>query len=105
MESSTNISRVKLRKISVVNLSLIYSLFGLVGGLIGGIPFFIFIRVIIEGWGMNNVPASGLMVLSFFVFPIVMGILFFVLGLVSGLLINLSLKIIKGLNMSYEELN
>jgi len=100
-----NISRVKLRKISVMKLSYIFAFFGFITGVISGFPFFIAVRSLIDGWGMTNVPVSGLALLSFLVFPAIMALLSWIGGLISGLLINLSLKIFKGLDMSYEELD
>lgn len=101
-----NISRVKLRKISVGNLAVVFSLFGVISGLISGVFLFIFIKLIIISIGMTSVPPmGGLVLLSFIALPIIVGILFWILGLILGLLFNLSLKITKGIGMSYEELD
>lgn len=105
MENPVNISRVKLRKISTINLSFIFSLFGLISGLITGIIFFVIMQMSLIAFNVVAVPIIGLVLLSFVVLPVVTGFLFWITGLISGLLINLSLRIFRGLEMSYEELD
>lgn len=99
-----NISQVKLRSISVMKFSFIFLLSGLINGLVMGILFFFFLQAMLASWGMDAVPTAGLILLSFLVVPIVMGILSWILGLIIGLFSNLFLKIIKGFDMTYEEL-
>jgi hypothetical protein len=98
-------SWVKLKKISLMKLSLIFSFFGLLSGFITGFVFFISVEALLAGWGMDSIPTFGLIMLSFLILPLVTGILFWISGLISGLLINLFLRVIKGLDMYYEEHN
>jgi len=105
MVEQKNLARVKLRKISVLELSYIFSVFGLIFGVLNGFPFFVVVRSVMGGWGMANVPVAGLALLSFVVFPLILALLSFIMGLISGGIINLTLKMFKGLDMIYEELD
>ena len=105
VECNTPIFKVKIRKISVLKLSYLFLFFGILFGILGGFPFFVAVRSLIEGWGMTNVPVLGLSLLSFLFFPIINGFIFWLLGLLIGLFANLFLKMIKGLNMFCEITN
>ena len=97
-------SKVKLRRISISKLSLIFSIFGLFLGLLSGFFFFLFIQFSILALEIET-PIFGLFLVSFLVFPIVYFLVFGLLGFISGLIFNLSLKISKGLEMLFEELD
>lgn len=100
----TNVSKVKLRSISVMKFSLIFLLSGLINGFVVGLVFLFFLQAMLAGWGMDAVPTLGLILLSFLIVPIVMAILSWIIGLIIGLFTNLFLKAIRGLDMYFEEL-
>lgn len=104
VDQPNSVARVKLRKISVMKFSFIFSLIGLISGIIQGFPLFIFARALIDGW-VQNVPVSGLAIASFVLFPLISAFLFWIFGMIFGLIVNLSFKLTNGLDMLYEELD
>lgn len=97
-------TKVKLRKISVLKFSSFLSLVGLVSGLFTGIVIFILANISSEALGMQNLPLFGLILFCFLLIPIALAIVHFILGLISFAIFNLCLKIIKGLDMYFEQL-
>jgi len=75
----------------------------LVSGFLSGIGVFIFLQLSVSSMNMD-VGSFGMFLLSFIAVPIGFAIINFIVGILSGLIFNLSLRLIKGLDCIIEEL-
>lgn len=94
--------KVKLKRISCLKTAFLFSLFGLISGLLFGVGAFIFLQLSVSSMEMN-VGVSGMLLLGFLVVPACVVLVSFVFGLLFALIFNLFLRIIKGLDCILEE--
>lgn len=91
--------KIKISKVNVLRFSLISGFFGIVSGLFSGIILFAFSRTIADSWGISNLPTGGLFFLAFLIVPLIYFILSFLFSAILILLLNLFLKLVKGLDI------
>ena len=96
-------TNLKLRKLRLSKISSVFAVFGLFLGFILGIIWFFLVKFFAESYGLTKVPISGLFILSFIVIPIVTSLLSFIWGFLNGLIFNLSLKVIRGLDVKVQQ--
>jgi hypothetical protein len=101
---------VKLNRIGVLKSASFLGLYGVFVGLIFGIILFIYSQILKTVFSGNSYSSSSFMnilgvggALSIIVTPIIYGILFFLIGLIFTPIMNLILKIIKGLDLDMTE--
>jgi hypothetical protein len=98
---------VKLKKIGVLKSSLFLGLFGFIFGLMSCLfckLFFFIINSNITQDILNNVSFNFVFPgILFLIFPIAFAIIFFLCGIGFTLILNLFLKLIKGINLNLEE--
>lgn len=95
--------KIRIKKVSVLKIAYLFSLFGLLSGLILGFALFVFLEFSVLSLGMD-VGVGGIILLCFVVVPIMVIILSFVFGLLFGLFFNLFLRLVGGLDTTIEEL-
>lgn len=97
------ITNLKLIKFSNLKFSLISSFFGLLNGFVFGLLFFLFVKFSIDALGMSDLPMGALFVLCFILVPLLFALIFFIIGYILSWILDLSLKLVKGINLSVEE--
>ncbi|MBP7708105.1 hypothetical protein KA107_00330 [Candidatus Pacearchaeota archaeon] len=111
MAPGDNFVKVKLRKINIVKFALVYTLtlffisilFVIVGFLTGGVIAKAFVSSMFP-----DVEITSAMLIPFYfimaLLPVIGIVINFLIGLLLGWLVNVSLKFIRGAEMFYEEM-
>lgn len=95
--------KFKFLEIRAFKVSFIFAIFGLLLGFILGAIWFFLVKFSAESYDLSNVPLSGLFFLSFIIIPLIVSLLAMFLGWLNCLILNLSLKLIKGLDVKVQE--
>jgi hypothetical protein len=95
--------KVKLVSLGFWKAVLFMSLLFLFIGFIFGIGFIFFLEAALESFEITNVPIFGRLVLSLVLIPFGFCFIFTFFGIIFLLIINLILKVIKGIPLYFQE--
>lgn len=93
---------LKLKRIRLSKLSSIFAVFGLLIGFILGFIFFLLVKFSSDLVNLDTT-IGGLIILSFILVPLIISFLFYIFGFINGLIFNLSLKVVKGLDALFDQ--